>query len=84
MNLSDALSRSVSDMSYNNSSQSLEGTFEGKASEAAQQSINKLKNNNENLKQKFETLLNTLKINGWYWEIINLSVLFYTLLKSPR
>lgn len=40
------------------------GTFEGKASEAAQQSINKLKNNNENLKQKFETLLNTLKING--------------------
>ncbi|SBE65237.1 ESAT-6 family protein [Staphylococcus aureus] len=48
----------------NNSSQSLKGTFEGKASEAAQQSINKLKNNNENLKQKFETLLNTLKING--------------------
>ena len=35
----------------NNSSQNLEGTFEGKASEAAQQSINKLKSNNENLKQ---------------------------------
>ncbi|HEB2261597.1 TPA: WXG100 family type VII secretion target [Staphylococcus aureus] len=48
----------------NNSSQNLEDTFEGKASEAAQQSINKLKNNNENLKEKFETLLNTMKING--------------------
>ncbi|HDG6064568.1 TPA: secretion protein [Staphylococcus aureus] len=48
----------------NNSSQNLEGTFEGKASEVAQQSINTLKNNNENLKQKFETLLNTMKING--------------------
>lgn len=48
----------------NNSSQNLKGTFEGKASEAAQQSINKLKSNNENLKQKFETLLNTMKING--------------------
>ena len=48
----------------NNSSQNLEGTFEAKASEAAQQSINKLKSNNENLKQKFETLLNTMKING--------------------
>ncbi|MBE5677140.1 WXG100 family type VII secretion target [Staphylococcus sp. SS87] len=48
----------------NNSSQNLEDTFEGKASEAAQQNINKLKNNNENLKQKFETLLNTMKING--------------------
>lgn len=48
----------------NNSSQNLEGTFEGKASEAAQQSINKLKSNNENLKQKFESLLNTMKING--------------------
>lgn len=48
----------------NNSSQNLEGIFEGKASEPAQQSINTLKNNNENLKQKFEILLNTLKING--------------------
>ncbi|HHV8921627.1 TPA: WXG100 family type VII secretion target [Staphylococcus aureus] len=48
----------------NSSSQNLDGIFEGKASEAAQQSINKLKRNNENLKQKFESVLNTMKING--------------------
>ncbi|MDU9352062.1 WXG100 family type VII secretion target [Staphylococcus warneri] len=50
--------------SIRNAGESLDGAFEGEASEAAQRNIDKLNSHNERMQSQFESLLNTFKVNG--------------------